>query len=64
MNYTAVGILCKESGFYAGNVVLIIPMPSLEQNPLVLAMIAKLVALAGGKTKSLLRQLEYTHLKL
>ena len=63
MNNRAHIILCKESGFYASTVVLVIPMPSLEQNQLGLATIAHLVALVGGKTKSLLRQLETAHLR-
>ncbi len=63
MNYIAVCKVCKESGFYASTVVLMMPMPSLEQNQLGLALTAQLVALVGGKTKSLRQQLETAHLR-
>jgi len=63
MNCSAVCMVCKESGFYAGTVVLMIPMPSLEQSQLGLAKTAQLVALVGGKTKSLRQQLENARLR-
>ena len=63
MNCIAVCIVCKESGFYVRTVVLAMHMPSLEQNPLELAVTAQHVALIGGKTKSLLLQLEAIRLK-
>ncbi len=63
MNWNAVCMVCKESGFYASTVVLMMPMPSLEQNQLGLEETAQLVALVGGKTKSLRQQLERARLR-
>jgi len=63
MNYNAVCMVCKESGFYASTVALTMPMPSLEQNQLGLAKTVQLVALGGGKTKSLRQQLENARLR-
>ena len=63
MNWNAVCMVCKESGFYVSTVVLMIPMPSLEQNQLELTETVQLVALVGGKTKSLRQQLERARLR-
>jgi len=63
MNWNAVCMVCKESGFYVSTVVLMMLMPSLEQNQLGLEETAQLVALVGGKTKSLRQQLERARLR-